>query len=138
MNTTKTRGSLVRAGVLSLGLGALAMSALPTTAAPRYDRYDRYDGSARYDVGTRYDRGQGRNRDRGRDRNRATSTLEGTVTADLRGNAFRLRPYRGSEVRVQVRGGEPRRISRGDRVRVTGFYRDGVFHTSYVNIVRNR
>ena len=66
------------------------------------------------------------------------STIEGTVTNDLRGNACMLRANGGQLMRVQVQGGEPNRISRGDRVRVSGFSTSGVFQAQSLTMLHNR
>jgi hypothetical protein len=64
-------------------------------------------------------------------------TLEGTVVGDWRGNSFTLRTSANQQLLVQVQGGEPRRLSIGDRVRVSGSTRNGRFYAQSLNIVRN-
>lgn len=82
----------------------------------------RYDTNNRYNTNRRSD----------------YRTLDGTVTNDLRGNAFMLRADSGQLMRVQVQGNEPRRIDRGDRVRVSGFSNNNVFQAQSLTILRNR
>lgn len=65
-------------------------------------------------------------------------TLDGIVTSDLRGNDFVVRLNNGQTVRVVAVRGESRRISRGDRVRVSGRFTGSSFQASSVNITRNR
>lgn len=68
----------------------------------------------------------------------ANRALDGVVVYDTRGNSFTLRTSGGRNIRVQVQGGEPRRISRGDYVRVYGFSSGSIFHAQSVSILRNR
>jgi exonuclease VII large subunit len=65
-------------------------------------------------------------------------TQEGTVVNNLGGDAFVLRTVNGQQLRVQVPGGELKRISRGDRVRVYGFFSNGTFRAENLTILRNR
>jgi flagellar biosynthesis GTPase FlhF len=65
-------------------------------------------------------------------------TIEGVVTNDLAGNAFILRKDNGTNQRVQLRFGEPRRLSRGDRVRLYGFAEGDIFRAQNVTITKNR
>lgn len=65
-------------------------------------------------------------------------TVEGIVVNDLSGNGFLLRTGGGQQLRVQVPGGEPNRISRGDRVRVYGFFNNGAFRAQNLTVLRNR
>ena len=103
----------------------------PTYWKPTY-RYSandrRYRTNYRYNADRRYY--QNNRRD--------FRTLDGIVTNDLRGDAFALRANNGRHLRVVVRGNEPRRISRGDRVRVHGYSDNGIFRARSVNILRNR
>lgn len=69
---------------------------------------------------------------------RVMRTLTGRVVNDLAGSAFTLRTDNGRTVRVHLMGREPNRLGRRDRVRVTGFYRNGTFHASSWSILRNR
>ncbi|HEX8235742.1 MAG TPA: hypothetical protein VF600_07275 [Abditibacteriaceae bacterium] len=70
--------------------------------------------------------------------NRDLRTVEGIVVSDLSGNAFLLRTINGQQLRVQVPGGEPRRISRGDRVRVYGTLFNGALRAESLTLVRDR
>jgi hypothetical protein len=90
----------------------------------RYER-DRYDRD-RYDQ-DRYDR----------DRN-DLRTLSGVVTRDLSGDQFEMRADGGRNFRVDARGDEPRRLSRGDRVVVYGRFDNGRFLARDVRITRQR
>ncbi len=85
-------------------------------------------------------KGNAYNSNRRYDNNRRSDylTLDGTVTKDLRGNAFMLRADSGQVMRVQVQGNEPRRIDRGDRVRVSGFSHNNVFQAQSLTILQNR
>jgi Ni/Co efflux regulator RcnB len=65
-------------------------------------------------------------------------TIEGIVTPDFRGNEFNLRTSSGQNIMVRVRGGEPRRISRGDRVRVYGSLESGFFTADNISVLRDR
>jgi hypothetical protein len=65
-------------------------------------------------------------------------TLEGTVLADLRGNAFTMRVTNGQWLRVQSQIGEPSQLSAGDYVRVYGFSSNGIFHAEGLNLLNNR
>lgn len=69
---------------------------------------------------------------------RSYQTLTGRVTRDYAGNGFLLRTNGGSTYRVVVAGGEPRRVSIGDRIQVSGFYRDGAFRAQRYVMLRNR
>lgn len=71
-------------------------------------------------------------------RGNQSSTIEGVVVQDLNGNGFLVRTNHGRQIRVIARGGEPRRISRGDVVRVYGFYAGNNFNAQNVSIIRNR
>lgn len=64
--------------------------------------------------------------------------LTGRVTRNYVGNGFLLITDRGSTYRVMVQGGEPRRLSVGDRVRVSGSYRGGAFRARTFVMIRNR
>ena len=75
------------------------------------NRNNRGDGDRRYN-----DR---RDRDR-----REYRTLEGRVKKDRPGDSFKLRTSNNQEIDVEVVGSEPRRLSNGDRVRVSGYFRD--------------
>lgn len=68
----------------------------------------------------------------------ANRTLVGVVSNDVRGNAFTLRLSNGQRVRADVRYGEPHRLSAGDRVRVSGFTTNGIFHADRLTILNNR
>lgn len=63
---------------------------------------------------------------------------EGTVLNDLSGNDFTLRTNGGQVVRVVAVRGESGRISRGDKVRVTGTYSGSTFRANSVSILKNR
>jgi hypothetical protein len=65
-------------------------------------------------------------------------TLDGVVTNDLRGRRFSLRTSAGRTTVVQLQGGEPNRLSRGDRIRVSGYFANGYFAATSLNILRNR
>jgi translation initiation factor IF-1 len=65
-------------------------------------------------------------------------TLDGVVVNDLRGNRFSLRMSDGRTTIVQLPGGEPDRLSRGDRVRVSGYFTSGYFTATSLSILRNR
>jgi len=68
---------------------------------------------------------------------RATS-LNGVVIGDLAGREFRMRSSDGREFRVVIaQGREPRRLSRGDRVTVNGYFSSGIFIANNVNITSN-
>ena len=95
-----------------------------------------YVPSTRYVPNTRYNGNRyPTNRYGNASKNR---TLEGLVTSDFRGNGFGFRASNGQQFTVQVRGGEPKRISRGDRVRVYGSVVGGVFRAQNLAILRNR
>lgn len=69
---------------------------------------------------------------------RGMQTLTGRVVDDYSNNAFLLRLSNGRQVRVKLMGKEPRTLGRRDRVRVTGFLRNGTFHAQRWSILRNR
>jgi hypothetical protein len=98
-----------------------------------YDHKDAYIIGQRRDYNGRYDY-----RRNGVNTRRDFRTEEGIVVNDLSGNAFVLRTLDGQQLRVQVPGGEPTRISRGDRVRVHGFFSNGAFRAQNLTILRNR
>lgn len=108
----------------------------------RYNGNTRYVPNYAYNGNTRYVPNYAyNNRYNGNTRYNSTSvfrTVEGVVTSDLRGNNFALRATNGQQMSVQTRGGEPRRISRGDRVRVYGSFTGGVFRAQNLAILRNR
>jgi translation initiation factor IF-1 len=99
----------------------------------RRDNYNRgYDYNRRNDYGRRSDNGRN-------DYNRRDfRTVEGIVSQDLRGKQFQLRTSNGQFMLVRIQGREPGRISRGDRVRVYGFFESGFFTASNVNVLRDR
>jgi outer membrane murein-binding lipoprotein Lpp len=102
-----------------------------------YNSYYRYNGNTRYIPNNRYN--GNRYIPNSRYNNASVyRTLDGIVTSDYRGNGFVLRTSNGQQLSVRVPGGEPRRVSRGDRVRVYGSYTGGVFHAQNLTIVRNR
>lgn len=68
----------------------------------------------------------------------AYRTLQGVVTDDTSGDDFNIRTTNGQIVRVFVPSGEPGAISRGDVVRVYGYYSNGAFQAASTTIVRNR
>lgn len=74
-----------------------------------------------------------------RNDNNDERTLTGTVVRDLRGDRFELRTDNGRLVTVQLRReNEPRRLNRGDRVRVEGEFRsNNVFVADDLDILRN-
>jgi predicted RNase H-like nuclease (RuvC/YqgF family) len=106
----------------------------------RYNTNSRYQPNHRYSANRRYVTNNRYNTDRRYINNnrRDFRTLDGIVTNDLRGDAFALRANNGRHLRVVVRGNEPRRISRGDRVRVHGYSDNGIFRAQSVSILRNR
>jgi hypothetical protein len=110
-------------------------------ADERRDRTeDRRDNpNTRYNSNNRYN---GRNTNgrwnRGTTDQNVTRTVEGVVVADSRGNTFTLRLSSGQQIRVQAVGGEPRRLDRGDRVRVSGILRNGFLRAQTLRIIRNR
>lgn len=63
---------------------------------------------------------------------------EGTVLNDLNGNDFTFRTNGGQVVRVVAVNGESGRISRGDRVRISGTLSGSTFRANSVVILRNR
>jgi len=66
-------------------------------------------------------------------------SLSGIVIGDLAGREFRMRSSDGREFRVVIdQGREPRRLSRGDRVHVHGYFTSGIFIANNVNITSNR
>jgi hypothetical protein len=73
--------------------------------------------------------------------NRDYRTLSGVVVDDVKGRDFVIRTNNGDRVRVRLDEREPRRLSAGDEVRVSGHYdrsdRD-TFHADRVEIVDNR
>jgi hypothetical protein len=91
----------------------------------RYNR-DRYDRD-------RYDRDRYNRNDRNERR-----TIAGVVTRDLSGDQFEIRSDNGHYLRVDARGDEPRRLSRGDHVVVYGHFDNGRFIAQDVRITRNR
>ncbi len=70
--------------------------------------------------------------------NQQNVTLEGTVVSDGRGNGFTLRTSNGQQFFVQVQGGEPYGINRGDVVRVFGKSDGNRFFALSMRIVSNR
>ena len=70
--------------------------------------------------------------------NQSNVTLEGTVISDSRGNGFTLRTANGQQLVVQVQGGEPYGISRGDVVRVFGKVNGNHFNALSTRILTNR
>jgi len=79
---------------------------------------------------------QGRNNDTW---GRSVTTFEGTVIRDFAGDAFGVRTDNGRIVQVNVgRYQEPRSLSVGDYVRVTGQVRNGVFTASNIQFLRDR
>jgi hypothetical protein len=75
----------------------------------------------------------------GRNNRRNFTNIEGRVISDSPGNFFVLRRDNGTTQQVRVASGEPRRLSRRDRVRVYGFTnQNGVFQAQSVTILRNR
>lgn len=111
MKTTKTHG-------LILGLGILGATTLLSALEPAQARPNGHVIQYR--------------------RRPTFQVLTGRVTRDYRGNGFLLITDRGSTYRVTVIGGEPRRISVGDRVRVSGSYTGGAFRARTLVILRNR
>ncbi|HEX8235243.1 MAG TPA: hypothetical protein VF600_04750 [Abditibacteriaceae bacterium] len=102
-----------------------------------------YDHKDAYIIGQRREQRGAFNRRYNYNRNSVVTrngyrTEEGIVVDDLSGNAFLLRTIDGQQLRVQVPGGEPNRISRGDRVRVYGFFNNGAFRAQSLTILRNR
>jgi hypothetical protein len=71
-------------------------------------------------------------------RGNQSSTIEGVVVQDLNGNSFLIRTNNGRQIRVVARGGESRRISRGDIVRAYGSFNGNSFNAQNVSIIRNR
>ena len=75
------------------------------------------------------------------DRNRDVRTIEGVVVNDTAGREFNMRQSNGQRITVRVQGGKPRRLSTGDRVRVTGFFRrndNNIFRADSVRILDNQ
>jgi hypothetical protein len=104
----------------------------------RWDR-DRRDRDRRDDRRPDWNGGYRPNYNQGDwNRGNRSSTLEGVVTQDLKGNSFIIRTNNGRQIRIIARGGESRRISRGDVVRVYGNYAGNSFNAQSVNILRNR
>ena len=76
-----------------------------------------------------------------RDRNRDTRTIEGVVTVDREGRNFTLRQNNGVRIQVRTDDREPRRLSNGDRVRVTGYFRrnqPNLFIAESIQILTNQ
>lgn len=70
--------------------------------------------------------------------NNGHRTLSGTVVRDLAGDTFELRAENGQTYRIRVgRYDEPRSLDRGDRVRVSGQFRDGLFIASNLEFLRD-
>lgn len=70
--------------------------------------------------------------------NNSQTTLTGVVTRDLSGDYFELRTDSNRTIRVNVgRYDEPRSLDRGDRVRVTGYLRNGVFTARNIEFLRD-
>jgi len=68
----------------------------------------------------------------------ANRTLAGTVIRDLAGDNFELRADNGQTYRVRVgRYDEPRSLDRGDRVRVSGRFDNGVFVARNLEFLRD-
>jgi len=86
----------------------------------RNDRDDRYD-----------DRGNNSNRDN-------LSTMEGTVSNDIRSRTFGMLLDSGGQIAVQPQGGVPNRLSPGDRVRIYGNASNGVFYARNVAFLSDR
>lgn len=111
MQTTKTTRSMLKklfgvvAAAAFVSVPMVSVIA-PTEAAPRIRDTDR-------------DRSD---RDRN-DRDRDNRTLEGVVTVDRAGRNFTLRQNNGERIQVRSDDREPQRLSTGDRVRVTGYFR---------------
>ena len=65
--------------------------------------------------------------------------ISGIVTKDLLGREFRMAGPDGREIRVvMAQGREPRALSRGDRVEVTGRMTSGIFIANSLSIANNR
>jgi uncharacterized protein YdeI (BOF family) len=65
-------------------------------------------------------------------------THTGVVTRDLAGDYFELRTDSNRTIRVNVgRNEEPRRLGRGDRVRVSGQTWNGVFYARNIQFLRD-
>lgn len=71
------------------------------------------------------------------DRRNDTLSFNGTVTRDLAGNQFEVRTDNNRIVRVQTQVNEPNRLSRGDRVQVTGYLREGVIIAQNLRLLEN-
>jgi len=69
--------------------------------------------------------------------NRNYRTLEGRIVDDLKGDSFVLRRDNGERVRVYLNN-EPDRLDPGDRVRVNGYFSNGIFRARSFDILRNR
>jgi len=70
--------------------------------------------------------------------NNSQTTITGVVTRDLAGDYFELRTDNNRTIRVNVgRYDEPRSLDRGDRVRVTGHSRNGVFTARNIEFIRD-
>jgi hypothetical protein len=99
-----------------------------------YNRDQYYRGRSDRD---RYERDRYTRDRHDRDRN-DRRTLAGVVTRDLSGDQFEMRADNGRYLRVDARGDEPRRLSRGDRVVVYGRFDSGRFIAQDVRITRHR
>lgn len=97
-----------------------------------------YNNGKSYGNSNGYNNGSYRNNGGGYYNQSNRITREGVVVADTRGDSFIMRNKHGQTFRVVVSGGEPRRLSRGDVVRVEGFDNGSTFRASDVNIIRNR
>jgi uncharacterized protein YdeI (BOF family) len=70
--------------------------------------------------------------------NNTNRTLVGIVTRDLAGGSFELRAENGQTFRVRLsRIDEPRSLDRGDRVRVSGQFDNGVFVARNLDFIRD-
>lgn len=73
----------------------------------------------------------------GNNNNNSRRTLEGIVTQDLAGRNFTLR-VDNREIQVRLNQEEPRRLSRGDKVRVEGYYTNNLFLATKLEILVDR
>ena len=159
MKNTNTRKILL--GLSLLGATTLAGLVTPAQAAPRDVRAARKDlKEARKDV-RRANNGEDRrdartevrdahhNLRKERRENRVLPghlplgyqnihVLEGAVLNNLAGRDFTIRANSGRVVRVMAVNGKSGRISRGDRVRVSGTYSGASFRANSVSILINR
>ncbi|RYG64797.1 hypothetical protein EON80_18560 [bacterium] len=64
--------------------------------------------------------------------------LTGRVIKNYVGNGFMMITDRGSTYTCTVNRGEPRRLSVGDRIQISGVYRHGAFRAQSFRMLRDR